>query len=139
MALTQTDILLMMATHRDEVDVSGYPEQVQRVIAEVCKYWYLRPPASKKGKAYWIAQARELLDACGEFGEGLIAEYRLDFESKMEANRKRSGYGLAPFTVEGPGSLVKSVRAKAGEKRASGQGGQKYRNDAAWLEEYYEA
>jgi len=31
------------------------------------------------------------------------------------------GIGLAPFTVEGPGSLVKSVRAKAGEKRASGQ------------------
>lgn len=137
MTLTQTDILLMLATQRNGPDVDAWPVDVQQVVSEVCKYWYLKPPTTKKAKAYWIASARELLDACAEFGEALIAEYRLDFEAAMEKNRQRSGYGLAPFTVEGPGSLVKAVRAKAGEKRGQGQENQAYKNDAKWLEDYY--
>jgi len=136
MTLTEADLIRMMLP-RAGVDVSGYPPDVQLVISEVCKHWNLKPPSTKGSKGYWIGQARELLDACGEFGEELIAEYRLDYEAAMEKNRQRTGYGTAPFTVEGPGSLVKAVRAKAGEKRAEGQVSQGYRDDAKWLEEYY--
>ena len=42
-----------------------------------------------------------------------MCEYRSEFELYMRQNG-----GLAPFRVEGPGSLVKSVRALAGEKRS---------------------
>jgi hypothetical protein len=80
--------------------------------------WYLIPPATKKSKAYWIASARELLDACGEFGPDLVREYRLEFEQKMREIKARTGQGCAPHPVEGPGSLIKMVRDLAGRKRA---------------------
>ncbi len=95
-----------------QVDLQGYPVDVTEVLRIVCEEWNLRPPRTKKSKAYWIQSARELLDACGEFGEQLVSEYRAEFKQYMRQNG-----GLAPFRVEGPGSLVKSVRALAGEKR----------------------
>ena len=97
----------------DKVDLQGYPVDVKVILQIVCEEWNLRPPRTKKSKAYWIQSARELLDACGEFGEQLVVEYRGEFKQHMRENN-----GLAPFSVEGPGSLVKSVRALAGEKRS---------------------
>ena len=94
------------------VDVTGYPADVSEVIAVVCELWYLVPPQTKKGKAYWIQQARELMDACGEFGIDAVRGYRDDFEDDM-----RKHNGIAQHTVEGPGSLVKMVRALAGTLR----------------------
>ena len=98
--------------HSDDVDVSGYPVDVQEILQVVCELWHLRPPRTKKSKAYWIQSARELLDACGEFGEGLVYECRNMFEDYMRTNN-----GLAPFRVEGPGSLIKYARSLAGESR----------------------
>ena len=101
-----------LADNSSLVDLQGYPVDVTEVLRIVCEEWNLRPPRTKKSKAYWIQSGRELLDACGEFGEQLIHDYRYEFNQyKIKHN------GLAPFRVEGPGSLVKSVRALAGEKR----------------------
>ncbi len=97
----------------DKVDLQGYPVDVLEILQIVCKEWNLRPPRTKKSKAYWIQSARELLDACGEFGEELVVEYRHEFKQYMLDNN-----GLAPYSVEGPNSIVKSVRALAGEKRS---------------------
>lgn len=101
-----------IAENSGKMDLQGYPVDVIVIIRIVCEEWNLRPPRTKKSKAYWIQSARELLDACGEFGEQLVVEYRHEFKQYM-----REHNGLAPFRVEGPGSLVKSVRALAGENR----------------------
>ena len=101
-----------IAENSSQVDLEGYPIDVIEVVRIVCEEWTLKPPRTKKSKAYWIQSGRELLDACGEFGEELVSEYRQEFKQYMRKNN-----GLAPFRVEGPNSLVKSVRALAGEKR----------------------
>lgn len=92
--------------------VDGYPPDVQEVLDVVCELWNLRAPMHKKDKGYWIESARRLLDACGEFGLDCIRAYHKDFHQYMLDN-----HGLAPHTVEGPGSLIKSVRAKAAMMR----------------------
>ena len=102
-----------IAENSSQVDLEGYPVDVVDIISIVCEEWSLRPPRTKVSKAHWIQSARELLDACGEFGEELVREYRGEFRQYM-----REHSGLAPFRVEGPNSLVKSVRALAGEKRS---------------------
>ncbi len=102
-----------LADNVGKLDLQGYPVDVVEIIRIVCDEWNLKPPRTKKSKAYWIQSARELLDACGEFGEELVIEYRHEFKQHM-----REHNGLAPFSVEGPNSLVKSVRALAGEKRS---------------------
>lgn len=102
-----------IAENSSQVDLEDYPIDVHEVLKIVCEEWNLKPPRTKKSKAYWIQSSRELLDACGEFGPQLVSEYRGEFKQHMRGNG-----GLAPFRVEGPGSLVKSVRALAGEKRS---------------------
>lgn len=92
-------------------DLADWPEDVREIIQEVCKLFNLKPP-TRKSKSYWIASARELIDACGEWGLNAIQEYRQDFEAYMESHQ-----GIAPHTVEGPGSLIKVVRAKTGLMR----------------------
>jgi len=82
----------------------------------VCELWWLKPPETKKSKAYWIASARELIDAFGELGTRVIREVRNDFERHMATHG-----GLPPFGVEGPNSLVKAARMKAGQLRSQGQ------------------
>ena len=91
------------------IDLDGYPEELAEVLLAVCQMWYLHPPRSKSDKAYWIDDTRRLNDACGEFGIEAIIELRKDFETYMDTHN-----GLAPFTVEGPGALVRSARARAG-------------------------
>ena len=109
-----TAMMQGIAENSSQVDLEDYPIDVHEVLEIVCEEWNLRPPRTKKSKSYWIQSARELLDACGEFGEQLVVEYRHEFKQYMRENN-----GLAPFSVEGPNSLVKSVRALAGEKRST--------------------
>ncbi len=103
-----------------EYDRSGYPEDVRDTIEEVCKLWNLRPPMAKKGKAFWIQQAWELMDACAEYGVHALREYRHEFEAAMQREMDRGHGGVAPHTVSGPQSLVNPVRAQAGKMRESG-------------------
>src|SRR4030067_124393 len=97
-------------------DLHDWPEDVRKVIGVVCELWHLKPPETAKSKGYWIASARELQDAASEYGVEAIRAVRDDFEAHM-----RSHGGLPPFSVEGPGSLVKATRAKAGQMRGRGQ------------------
>ncbi len=94
-----------------EIDLSGYPEDCCLTLLQVCDLWSLKPPRYKKDKGYWIEGARRLIDASGELGSVIILveisrEWRNAFQN-----------GLAPYIVEGPGSLVKLARAKAAEMR----------------------
>jgi len=97
-------------------DLHAWPEDVRETIEAVCELWWLKPPETKKSKAYWIASARELIDAFGELGTRVIREVRNDFERHMATHG-----GLPPFGVEGPNSLVKAARMKAGQLRSQGQ------------------
>ena len=97
-------------------DLANWPEDVSAIVQVVCELWHLHPPTSSKSKAYWIASTRELSDASGEFGVAAIREMRADFERHMATHG-----GLPPFSVEGPNSLVKATRAKAGQMRGRGQ------------------
>ena len=110
-------MLKYYATHSPETpDLTGWPADVSAIVQVVCELWHLRPPQLAKSKAYWIGAARELLDAAGEYGEEAIREMRADFERHMATHG-----GLPPFSVEGPGSLVKATRAMAGRLRGRGQ------------------
>lgn len=93
-------------------DLSGWPEDVRATVTVVCELWNHIPPATKSSKSYWILSARELVDACGEFGVEAIRQYRKTFEDYMSKNN-----GLPPFPVEGPGALIKSVRTQAAQMR----------------------
>ena len=61
------DMMLRYAPKAQEADLAGYPADVTNTIQAVCTLWRLQPPRTKGSKAYWIAQARELQDACAEF------------------------------------------------------------------------
>ena len=111
------------AARAHTVDVAGYPADVSDAIELVCELWYLRPPQTRKSKAYWIQSTRELIDACGEYGLDVISEYRQDFEAAMREIKRKTGQGCAPHTVEGPGSLVKMCRDKARQMREADTGG----------------
>jgi hypothetical protein len=98
--------------NRGQVDYSGFPEDVREMIRVFCELWNLRPPVSKGRRggeqSLWIGEARELLDACGEFGFKALQKasedwHRLDFDKR--------------FTVARPGSVTRFARAKAGELR----------------------
>ena len=110
-----------IARNGNGLDLSAWPEDVTDTIRKVCSLWKLRPPETKKSKAYWIQSARELMDACGEFGVFLLEQVRIDFVSVMEENIAAGRGGMAPYIVEGPNSLVKVARAKAGELRSQVQ------------------
>lgn len=105
----------MDASGLNVLNLDAYPEEVRPIVARVCQLWRLKPPTrGKKGGEFarWIDDARALKDACGEFGTRALEATRADFKAYMETHQ-----GLPPFTVSGPGSLVKTCRAKAGELR----------------------
>ena len=99
------------------VDLAKWPEDVRGMITTVCNLWHMRPPATKSSKALWIRDARELIDAAGEWGVEAVREYRVEFEAWMSTHR-----GVAFHTVSGPGSLVKMVRDRARRKRETVEG-----------------
>jgi hypothetical protein len=98
--------------HPTAYDLAGWPEDVRETVSTVCELWHMHPPATKVSKALWIRDARELADACGEYGSKILSDYRAEFESYMGAHR-----GVAMHTVSGPGSLVKMVRDCARRRR----------------------
>lgn len=102
-----------------KADVAKYPEEVQETIRTFCWLWHMDVPRYRKGKsgesADWINGAREINDACGEFGLDLLKLYAEEFE-KYKAEHE----GLAPYRVTRPASIVKSLRGLAAEVRSNG-------------------
>jgi len=99
---------------KGEIDFSSYPEDTREVIREVCRLWKLVPPAKAGKKAgqhgLWINEARELREACGEFGLDALRAYHEDWKGQQIDKR---------FMPGRPGSLTYYVTAKAAEMRAS--------------------
>jgi hypothetical protein len=97
------------------LDLSSFPEDTRLVIGKVCELWKLKPPSKngKKGGEYslWIQDARQLSDACGEYGVSVL-------EAVFRAWRASFKAGIPPFTVGRPGALIKMARAKGGEFRS---------------------
>jgi hypothetical protein len=119
-------------TGLNNLDLDKYPVDVQPVIGKVCQLWKLRPPVGKN-KSYWIESGRELMDACSEFGPALLEKVRKDFEDYMAGH-----HGLPPFTVEGPGSLVKTARAAAGTERNKLENGPEPDGDSISQDDFFE-
>lgn len=98
------------------LDLDDYPEDIRPLLARVCQLFNLRPPrkGSRRGGEFslWISSGRELADAAGEIGIPALERARRDFVAYMDTHA-----GQPPFTVSGPGSLVKTVRAVAGKMR----------------------
>lgn len=98
------------------IDLADYPEDIRPILARVCQLYNLRPPrkGSRKGGEFslWISSGRELVDAAGEIGIPALERARRDFASYMDNHD-----GQPPFTVSGPGSLVKTVRSVAAKMR----------------------
>ncbi len=99
------DGILAHATNQ-RVDLAEYPEDTREILEEFCNLWGVKPPRKKKGGEYalWIRDARDLLDACGEFGKELLDDVFQDWRDN-------------PFMVGRPGSLLKAARAMSGKKR----------------------
>jgi hypothetical protein len=109
------DALVRGAARQHGEDLSRWPEDVREIVQLVCELWHLHAPATKNSKALWIRDARELADACGEFGLDAVRGYRETFELYMIEHQ-----GVAMHTVSGPGSLVKMVRDTARQMREQG-------------------
>ena len=94
-----------------------WPEDVRSLIMDIRDIWGLTPPRKTKSKnsqyGYWIASARDLLDACGDvpYKEVLLA-LRKSYD-KYKAEHE----GVPPYTIASPNSLVNVARAQAGEMR----------------------
>jgi hypothetical protein len=93
---------------RYRADLDGYPEDVKDVLKIVCGIWYLSPPTVKSERGYWIDGARQLTEACGEFGLYVITEFYQDEYLEMKD----------PFTVNSPRSLINSVRGYVAKRRS---------------------
>ncbi len=113
------DTITSLSIGREGPDLSKYPEDVRDTIYKICTLWNLSPPSGlRSGKrstlfGYWITSTRELIEACGNLrARDVLVEVRKDFEQYMDAHK-----GVAPYTVGGPGSLVKVASAKAGMMR----------------------
>jgi hypothetical protein len=86
--------------------INSYPADVYGTVARVCELWKLAPPKAKTSRyKYWIKSARELKDACGEFGLALLDEIHENWKERQ-------------YMVSGPASLVNTAVGIAGRKRA---------------------
>jgi len=96
-----------------------FPERLVPVVKRMVELWYFKAPdrARKNGRkgeyAQWIEACDDVLDACAEFSAKLLDDLHSDWQWYMDNNG-----GVAPFTISGPQSLVKSVRAKAALMRS---------------------
>lgn len=120
---------------KGEVDFSHYPEDVRETIREIWNLWKVVPPArpGKKGGQYalWINEARELREACGEFGLEAIRAYHTDWQDLPREEKYMPGR---------PGMLTYFVTAKAAElrRRAAGKPAvETFDEFAAMYEELY--
>lgn len=98
------------------LNVDHFPEDVRPTVARICQLWKLTPPAksAKKGGqfAYWLSEARELVNYCGEFGVKVIEAIHEEHREYMKSHG-----GIPPFAVSSPKSLINSANRKAGELR----------------------
>lgn len=95
-----------MKSAKGQFGVNHFPPEVQATIEIVCDKWKIFPPYNRKASDYkfWIASAKDLKGACGEFGLALLDEV-------YEAWKEKG------FFVSSPSSLVKVATAVAGRKR----------------------
>jgi len=95
-----------MKSAKGQYGVNHFPPEVQATIEIVCDRWKIFPPYNRKASDYkfWIASAKDLKNACGEFGLALLDEV-------YEAWKEKG------FFVSSPSSLVKVTTAVAGRKR----------------------
>ncbi|MCJ7443115.1 MAG: helix-turn-helix domain-containing protein [Methanotrichaceae archaeon] len=107
--MRNNELALMKGLISNKSDYAQFMEDVRPWVQRVCELWKLRPPVGRS-KNFWITGARELEDACGEFGVDLLDEVYADWKSEFQGP-------LAPFRVGNPNSLVKTARGKAGMKR----------------------
>lgn len=99
----------MLAYARAKDPIAEYPPDVQDVIRPLKELWKLDPPqkTSRKGGEFarWIADARDLREACGDQNLYKVLQYAYrDWEKNS-------------FLVSGPGSLLKAARAAAAKIR----------------------
>jgi len=89
--------------------IYSYPADVYNTVLRVSELWKLAPPKAKTSRyKYWIKSARELKEACGEFGLALLEEI---YENWIERQ----------YMVSGPASLVNTAAGLAGRKRGSAE------------------
>lgn len=83
-----------------------FPADVVGIIGRVCELWQLTPPVRKDNRfAFWIKSARELKEACAEFGVGLIDRVHREWLDSQ-------------YMVSSPASLINTAAAAAaGERR----------------------
>lgn len=105
-----------------DLDLASWPEDVKPIILKLYELWKIKPPTrvkdnKKKGTpcGLWITSARDLIDACGEFGVDILASYY----DKWTAS-KRVG---AAHDVNSPRSLVNVVRGHAAKLREEAESG----------------
>lgn len=91
---------------RGRVDVAAFPEDVQPVIKRFCELWGILPAKPNHSDfGLWIDDARLLKDAGGD----------LTISALESLKEKPYDWMLGGTPISRPGSLIKSVRARAGE------------------------
>ena len=91
--------------------LADYPEDVRPVVSIFRDLWKIKPP-DKRDKQFgkWIADARAVKDACGEYGLSVI-------ETVYKNWREKWVQGQPPYTISSLGSIVKTCSAQAGIMR----------------------
>lgn len=94
------------------VDVGNYPEEVQATIERFCQLWQVLPPrGDAPGQvANWIEDTLYMQQAGGDLTIAAL-------ESLIE----RPYDWMLNVMISRPGTLIKAVRARAGELRREGQ------------------
>lgn len=96
-------------------DFADYPEGLRPVLQSFSTLFGIEPGSAKGVKALWIEGARELQEACGEFGSAALLAYRAQhLEKTIKAG------GIPPFDIKSPRSLVTSAASIARGFRDAG-------------------
>jgi hypothetical protein len=118
--LKSTEMALNKSLMSPYIAYAQFPEEILPVVDRMDKVWKFKIPSknSKKGDlSYFINSCRDLLSACGEYGVDLLDEMRNVWEEGMSTHG-----GVAPFNVNEPQSLVKTMQGFTASKRR----GEKY-------------
>ncbi len=93
------------AFQKKEDPAARFPEDCRTVIREFIRLWKVEPLSGQLGD--WIESARDLNEACKEFGLRAMQQAYQDYNEN-------------PFMVSRPGSIIKAVQAAAAKLRQSG-------------------
>lgn len=102
------DGMLRYARQPGQMDVADYPEDLQAILKAFAETFNLLPPMKgRKGGQYdlWVKDGRELLDACAEFGEGLMPDIKQAWTHKDAPGH--------------PGAVLYYARSQAATRRSS--------------------